>query len=390
MTDHANRAHALLSASSADRWLSCTPSAKLEETLPESTSSYADEGRFAHEVAELKLRKHVTVMKLSEFNAAMKKLKADPLFNEEMVRHAQTYVDYISKIVHNMKEKPHIVIEKKVDYSNYAPSGFGTADCIIIGDDTIHVVDFKYGQGVPVSAEDNAQMKLYALGALNAYSMLFPISQIQMTIVQPRLDSVSECRLVLEDLLEWGENDVKPLAELAHKGEGEFVPGDHCRFCRAKAICRARSDNHTALEDFGMATPPLLSDAEVGEILARGKNLAKWLKDLEDYALGRCLAGGEIPGWKAVPGRSSRTWTDGDAALEKIKAAGWDEALLYTRSPLSLAQIEKLIGKPKFGELVSDFVETPPGKPTLVEASDKRNPVTPIDAKSDFGTGEDF
>lgn len=382
-------AHALLSASGAERWLACTPSARLEEMLPESQSTYADEGRLAHEIAELKLRKYTTTMKLAEFNKAMKKLKENPIFKEEMIGHAQAYVDYIGKILHGMKEKPHIVIEKQVDYSNYVQSGFGTADCIIIGDDKIQVIDYKYGQGVPVSAEDNPQMKLYALGALNAYNLLFPVSKIIMAIFQPRLSSESESQLLIDELLTWGES-IKPRAEMAYKGEGEFVSGDHCRFCRAKAQCRHRADAHTALEDFDMATPPLISDAEVGELLIRGQYLAKWLKDLEAYALSTCLQGGEIPGWKAVHGRSSRQFVDHEAAFEALLAAGYEKSMLYETVPLTLAGVEKQIGKSSFNEVLGGMVTSPPGKPTLVKASDKRDPVKPITAEADFGEPQDF
>ncbi len=368
-------AHALLGASSSHRWLICTPSARLEETLPERQSDYADEGNLAHDIAELKLRKaFLEPISSRTFNGRLKKFKDHRLYQEEMLKHTDTYLDYISAIVHGHTEPPYIAVEKKLDYSTYAPEGFGTGDCIIIGGNTLRVIDLKYGKGVPVSAVDNPQMKLYALGALTAYSILYSVEKVAMAIIQPRLDNISEFEMPLTDLLAWGES-IKPVAIKAFNGEGEFVAGEHCRFCRAKATCRTRSEYYLQLEGFQKMLPPLISDEEVGQILEKAKELAAWVKNLEDYALAECLAGNEIPGWKAVEGRSTRQFTDQDAAFTVLTANGIQEVMLYERKPLTLTAVEKLVGKAKFNELLTDYVNKPPGKPALAPASDKREPI---------------
>lgn len=377
-------AHALLSASGAHRWLHCTPSARLEETLPDSTSTYAAEGTLAHGIAELKLRKQLLNLPAKSFNSGLKLLQSDPLYQEEMLRHTDTYVDYVAQLVHGHSSPPYITAEKRLDFSRWVQDGFGTGDCIIIGGETITVIDFKYGKGVPVSAEENPQMMLYALGALEAYSLLYDIKYVHVSIVQPRLDTISEWDIGVADLLTWAHNCVAPQAELAFAGLGEYTPGDQCRFCRAKAVCRARADNHTALEDFKAMRPPLLSNEEVGQLLERARDLAKWAADLEDYALSECLAGRDVAGWKAVEGRSSRQFTSLDNAFETLKQNGIEEAMLYERKPITLAATEKLLGKAKFRDLLSAYVITPPGRPTLTPLTDKREPITRATAADDF------
>lgn len=318
------------------------------------------------------------------FSNRLKKFKTDPLFQEEMLKHTDNYLDYIAKTIHSYDSPPYVAIEKRLDYSTYAPEGFGTGDCIIIGGDTMHIIDFKYGKGVPVSATNNPQMKLYALGAYTEYSFLYPIKTIKMTIVQPRLDNISEDAWTIESLLAWGEG-IKSTAQKAFKGEGEYFPGEHCKFCRAKALCRARTEFNASLEDeYKEAKPPLISNEEVGKILEKAKHLAAWAKDLEEYALSECLKGNDIPGWKAVHGRGSREFTDQDKAFEVLEKNGIDEAMLYERKPLTLAAAEKLVGKPKFKELLSDYILSPPGKPTLVVMTDKREPIKTSSAEDDF------
>lgn len=367
--------HALLSASSAHRWLNCTPSARLEEQFPDTTSEYAKEGTLAHEIAELKLRKHfIEPMGPKTFATKMNKFKKEELYQEEMDEHTDTYLEYVQGVVHSYASRPHIVIETTLDYSHIVPEGFGTGDCIIIGGDTLHIIDFKYGKGVPVDAVDNPQMKLYALGALKKYSMLYEITNVKLSIVQPRLNNISEWETTTEALFQWAEQ-IKPIAEKAYKGEGDFCPGEWCTFCRAKAQCRARCETMTALEAFGYMKPPLISNQEVGEILEKARHLKEWVTDLEEYALSALLAGEEIPGWKAVEGRSNRQFEDVDKAFEVLKAAGYDEAVLYERKPITLTAVETLLGKKKFSELLDSFVIKPPGKPTLVPESDKREAI---------------
>ncbi len=381
-------AHALLSASGASRWLECTPSARLEETLPEKTSGYAEEGRLAHEIAELKLRRVLlapSVFSKAQFNAALKKLKSRELFQEEMLRHADTYVDYISYIVHGYQNTPpYVTAEKKLRYDAWVPEGFGTGDCIIIGGKNLYVIDFKYGKGVPVDAAENPQMKLYALGALSAYSMLYDIETVYMAIIQPRVfDAPLEWNISKADLLAWAES-IRPIATAAFEGKGEYKTGDWCQFCRARSLCRARAEFYTDLESYKQARPPLISDAEVGEILHRARALASWVKNLEDYGLEQCLTGDGIPGWKAVEGRGNRVFKDQDTAFATLIESGTEEELLYNRTPLSLAKIEEMLGKAKFKKLLADQIDKAPGKPTLVPESDNREPITRRSAAEDF------
>lgn len=394
----AGRKHAILPASGAARWMACTPSARLEEKFPDTGSEYAAEGTLAHSVAELKVRKKfVEPMGPRTYHTRLNKLKKDPLYQDEMDRYTNDYLDYISKVYLSYPSKPHVAVELKLDLSRYAPESFGTGDCIILGGDTLHVIDFKYGKGVIVNPEHNPQLMLYGLGALDAYGMLYNPTHIVLTIFQPRAegDTVKEWEISRDELVNWGVFTVRPAAETAFAGKGEFKSGNWCRFCRAKAQCRARAGTNTALEDFGAPNsktetggfpkPPLLTDAEVGDVLQRGMDLEKWLSDLKEYALSAVLAGKDIPGWKAVEGRSRRTFDDIEKAFDDIKAAGVDEAMLYERKPLTLAAVEKVLGKPKFTEIAGAHVITPPGKPTLVPESDNRPPYNPKpSAEDDF------
>lgn len=380
--------HALLSASSSLRWLHCTPSARLEEKLPESESTFAAEGSLAHEIAELKLRKYcIEPMGARTFNNRIKKFRENPLFQEEMLKHTDTYLDYIAGVLHEFSSPPYIAAEKRIDYSAYAPEGFGTGDCIIIGGNILHIIDFKYGKGVPVSAEDNSQMKLYALGAYTEYSFLYPIDTVKMTIVQPRLYSISEASLSIDELLTWGES-IKPIAKKAFNGEGECSPGEHCKFCRAKALCRARTDFYMSLESYQQMKPPIISAEEVGQILIKAQDIAAWVKSLEEFALNQCLQGKVIPGWKVVEGRAVRQFTNQDEAFRVLRDNGIEETLLYERKPLTLTETEKLIGKAKFKELLAPYVSTPQGKPTLAMESDKREAFKRLTAADIFSAVE--
>ena len=397
--------HALLSASSANRWMMCTASARLEEGLPESTSAYAEEGRLAHAIAELKTLKKFTPMSGRTYNTRLNKLKKDPSYDPEMDKHTDLYIEHLMEQAMLYDTTPTVVAEIMVEFGDYVPEGFGTCDTAMIGGDTLSITDFKYGKGVPVSAQNNPQMQLYALGALKRYSPVYgdTIKKVRMSIDQPRLDSYTTEEITVEELLAWGEN-IKPIAFKAFAGLGEFIPGEHCRFCRGKALCRARAGVNTALEDFkdciplGKATPEelaqaevngqdgiptnLLTDAEVGDLLIRGQQLIQWYKDLEEYATKTLLDGKPIEGWKLVAGRSNRTFTDQDAALAAVIAAGYDEALVYERKPKTLTELEKLMGKADFAAKIGSFVTKPLGKPTLALATDKREPYNP--AAADF------
>lgn len=386
--------HALLSASSASRWLHCTAAPRFEAQFPESTSEYAEEGRLAHAICELKVIKHFTVaIKPSTFRSRLKKLKENPLYQDEMDRTSDLYLEHLTEKAMRYDMKPNVAAEVRVDFSDYVPEGFGTCDCIMIGGDTLSITDYKHGKGVPVSAENNPQMRLYALGALKRYKPVYgdSIKKVCMTIDQPRIQSEPDSETIpVEELLAWGES-IKPTAAKAYMGLGEFISGEHCRFCRGKAKCKARADQNTALEEFKNCTPRnkakpdgdnVLSDAEIGDLLIRGQELVKWYKDLEEYALGTILDGGSIPGWKAVAGRSNRTFTDTDAAFKAAIAAGYDKSLLYDLKPKTLTELEKLMGKAEFADKLGGFVVKPLGKPTLALFSDKREAYNP--AVSDF------
>lgn len=371
-------AHALLSASGAHKWLHCPPSARLEEKLPESTSEYAEEGRLAHAIGELKLRKHFTPMGPRTFNKELKALQANPRYDPEMDECTNAYLEFVQEKVHAFSAMPYVALEIRLDFSDIVPEGFGTGDCIIIGGNVLYVIDYKHGKGVPVSAEENPQMILYALGALKKYAMLYEITEVRMSIVQPRLGEPSTWALTVTDLMARAER-IKPVAQQAYEGKGEFRAGDWCRFCRAKSTCRARNEQFgnvvSALEAFGKAKPPLITNDELGEILHRAEPIAAWVKDLQEYALAAILRGEPVSGWKAVEGRSNRQFSDIDAAFKVLTGSGYEEAMLYERKPITLTAVEKLTGKTKFAKLLGPYIIKPPGKPTLADETDTRDAI---------------
>ncbi len=384
--------HALLSASSAHRWLVCTAAPRFEEQFPDSTSQYAAEGSLAHAVCELLTLKKFTLMSPRTYKSRLNKLNKNPLFDPEMIQTAETYLEHLTDQAMSLSCNPVVAAEVRVDFSEYVPEGFGTCDNVMIGGGTLCITDYKHGKGVPVAAEGNPQMRLYALGALKRYAPVYgdAIQQVRMSIDQPRLNSYTTDTVAVEELREWGER-IRPIAQKAFSGLGEFVPGDHCRFCRGKAQCRARANQNTALEDFKdcalPGTPategaPVLADEEIGDLLTRGKELVAWYKDLEEYATKALLDGKPIDGWKLVAGRSVRAFSDMDAAFDAAKTAGYDEALLYDRKPKTLTELEKLMGRAEFADKLGDYVVKPPGKPTLAPESDKRPAYSP--AAADF------
>ena len=387
-------AHALLSASSAHRWLKCTAAPRLEAQFPPSTSQYAEEGTLAHSICELYVQREFNGLKTRSFNAKLKKLQEDPLYKDEMLTTAGVYVQYLKEKSLTFENPPYVVSEVKVDLSEYIPEGFGTCDCVMIGGNTLHITDYKHGQGVKVSAVGNSQMRLYALGAWLRYRMFYDIKYVSMAICQPRLPGDPEEDLMpIEDLISWG-NEIKPIARRAFDGvDVEFAAGDHCRFCRAKDQCRARARHNMACEEFKdcvpaataeppldpqvreiIGLPPLLSDVEIGDLLRRGAGLVEWYKGLESYAQQAILEGRIIPGYKVVAGRSTRAFRDADAAIQKILDAGFDKAVIYDYKAKTLSELEKVVGKKRFGELLGDLIYKPYGKPTLTEESDPREP----------------
>lgn len=380
------RKHAVLSASAAYRWLICPPSARLEESFPDTESPYAAEGTLAHEICELKVRqKFIRKQSAATFKKKLKKLQDNELYQSEMEGYTEEYLDYVSKIVYSFDSAPHVAAEVRVDFSHVVPEGFGTCDCVVIHGGQMHIVDFKYGKNVHVSASGNPQLKLYALGAIKAYGMFYPVERVFMHIVQPRIDNNNQAEISVEDLNAWAQI-IKPWAEQAYKGEGEFKADEEtCRFCRAKATCRARAEKNLELAEEDFRLPPLLSNDEAGEVLKKARDIKQWVTDLEAWALKEILAGGSVAGWKAVEGRSNRAFADQDKAFEIIKASGINEDMLYERRPITLTAVEKLLGKKEFTELLADQIVKPPGKPTLAPETDKREAITlKTTAEEDF------
>lgn len=381
--------HALLSASGAAKWLNCPPSARLEEKFPNESSEYAREGTVAHALAEISAGYNLGNITKRTFNARKKKLLAtedgEKFYNEEMQEHATEYAELIYGKLKEAKENcpdAFAELEVKVDFSKWVPEGFGTGDCIIVADDWLEIVDLKYGKGHRVEAAGNPQMRLYALGALEYYGQLYDIENVRMTIYQPRLSGVqSSDEITVAELLDWAENTVKPNAELAFAGEGEFGPSEEtCKFCRAKEECRARYEKNLALFDEG-ADPLLITPDEAGAVLEKAKDIRAWLTDLENLVQSTILSGTAVDGWKIVEGRSNRRIADSTKAVEAFKKAGYEEAVLYKAPELiTLTQMEKDFGKKAVAEILAGLIEKPQGKPTLAPESDKRPAFQPEEA----------
>ncbi len=409
------REHAVVTASGFERWSNCTAAPRYEELFPDGeTSVYAAEGTLAHAVCELYGRKKFTPMSTRKFNSELKKLKSHALWQDEMSKTAEFYVNFLVEKANEYEAIPHVAFEVRVDLSEYIPEGFGTCDCIMIGGDTLRITDYKHGKGVPVSSINNGQMRAYALGALKMFYPIYgdSIKRVCTAIVQPRItEDVVEEWLSVDELKEWGANVLRPKAQAAYFGVGTFCAGEWCRFCKGKAECRARAEYYAGfsqyvnadiegrmtaadleradqLSSMDVAKPPVLSDAEIGELLAKAEGLAAWYADLQEYARDAILTGREIPGWKVVEGKRIRAFTDADAAMEKMRSEGYDDAILYDRKPKTLAQLEKLTGKKRFTELMGDLITWPPGKPTLVSATDARDPYSPVGPREFAGVGD--
>lgn len=384
------RAHAILSASGSERWLTCTPSARLEANFPEESSSYADEGTLAHSLAELHLRKFLGRVEDRAFKATADKLAKNPLYAHEMVDHVETYISVAAERISAAKARSKdaiVLLEQRLDFSPWVPEGFGTGDCVIVADKILEIIDFKYGKGVPVDARENTQMRLYALGALYGYGMIYDIDQVFMTICQPRLDSVSTDEITAAGLQLWGEEFVKPRAELATAGKGDFVSGEHCRFCRARNTCRARAEANMALAKYDFAKPELLSNDDIAAILGKAEELQKWASDVQGYALDQAENhNARFPGWKLVEGRSNRKYSDADEVAKALLAAGYPKALIFAPPAiLGITAMESAIGKKAISELPNGLIVKPPGKPVLVPESDKRPEISSTaSAQQDF------
>ncbi|MBU5677888.1 DUF2800 domain-containing protein [Alkaliphilus sp. MSJ-5] len=378
--------HALLGASKADQWINCPPSARLQESIPDTKSEYAEEGTVAHELAEIKLSRSITICDSKErkrLDAELKKVHKNSFYNTEMENSIQEYVEFVEERFMEAKSRSEdavVLLEERLDFSEWVPEGYGTGDVVIISDGILEVIDLKYGKGVPVSAVDNPQIRLYGLGAWANYNYLYDIQEIRMTIMQPRLDNISSDSITVDNLLTWADTVVVPAAELAFNGEGEYKAGSHCRWCKVKGNCRARSEENMKALEYEFKDPALLSSEEIGSILFIAEQLKAWAKDVEDYAHNQALNGEKIPQWKLVEGRSNRSLTDKEAAKEILKESGYkEEQYLKPQDLLSLGDLEKLVGKKNFSTVMGNLIIKPPGKPTLVPETDKRPELNSIE-----------
>ncbi len=375
------KGHALLSASSSERWLHCPPSARLCESYDDKGSDYAAEGTDAHTLCEYKLRR------------ALGMEAEDPTenltwFNEEMDDCATGYATYVLEQMESAKQTcsdPVVMIEQRVDFSRWVASGFGTADCLIIADGTLKIIDYKHGRGIMVDATENPQMQCYALGALELFDGIYDIDTVRMTIYQPRRDNVSTYELSKDELYRWADEVLKPTADLAFAGDGNFLCGEWCGFCKAKHDCRARADANMELARYDFKLPPLLTDEDIEDILSKVDDLVTWAADIKEYALQQAISGKDWTGYKLVEGRSNRRYNNETVVADAVSRAGFDP---YERKILGVTAMQKLLGKSRFDELLAAYIEKPQGKPTLVPESDKRPAMNT--AKNDFMEENDY
>lgn len=388
--DHSQRAHALLSASGASRWLGCTPSARLEEEYGEDKPSpYAEEGTLAHELAEAIIRRDILMESDSHaFDTELDRITENEKFDPEMLDIVPIYTGYVSdEFAASKASTPDAVllIEQKVDLTQWIPEAFGSCDAVIIADGVLKVIDLKYGKGVPVSALANKQLMLYGLGAYNRYSIMYDIHTVELHIVQPRIDNISTWSLSVEELLKWAEDEVKPKAKMAFNGEGELQAGDWCKFCKVKARCRALYQKTVEVAKMDFQEPPLLTDDEMAAVLASAPAIQEWLNSVLDYATDEAVTKGKTwSGFKLVEGRSQRKWTDEKEVVQTLIANGYSEDEMYNMKLKGISEIEKLVGKKNFSSVLGGLVVKPQGKPTLVPESDKRPSIGTEDAINDF------
>ena len=367
--------HAVLSASSSERWLNCPPSARLCESYADKGSDYAAEGTDAHTLCEYRLKQALGI-------PAEDPIENLSWYNEEMEECAAGYAAYVVELLETAKltcSDPVVMIEQRVDFSRWVQDGFGTADCIVIADGVLNICDYKNGQGCLVLAERNPQMMLYALGALEIFDDIYDIDTVRMTIYQPRKSNISIFEMPKDELLKWADTELTQKAQLAYEGQGAFSCGEWCRFCKAKAECRERAEVNLALARYEFQAPALLDDEEIAEILGKVDALTAWASDVKEYALQQAVSGKEWAGWKLVEGRSNRKYTNENAVIAVVTQAGFDP---YEKKVLGITAMQKALGKTRFEELLAPYIEKPQGKPTLVPESDKRPAMNT--AKNDF------
>lgn len=386
--------HALLSASGSKKWLTCTPSARLEAAFPDEQSEFAKQGTLAHDLVEIALRGHYFKEPVPEHLNSVDKRRAAG-YDEEMIEAARLFLEQAREITDPMDAKGiayTVMVEQRLGYSAWAPEGFGTGDLVIVAGHCIWVRDFKYGQGVTVEAEENTQMMLYGLGAWAELSFAYDdINEVDLGISQPRINHFPSWRLSLKNLLDWGAA-IAPLAALAWEGKGEFVSGPHCTdgFCRARFTCRARAEANmaAATQEFG-DLPELLGNDEIAALLPRLDEIASWANDIKAYALKMAVDDGiKFSGWKLVEGRSNRYIADKNLAMARLVANGYPLEKIQTEPVLiGITALEEVVGSKKtFNSLLGDIIKKPPGKPTLVPSTDKRSEWAPTaSADEDFG-----
>ena len=378
-------AHAVLSASGSKRWLSCPPSARLERKFPDKAGEAAQEGTLAHALAEARIRYWLGEISENGLTLRIDSIRHDALYSPEMGEYVSEYVDLC---IEKINEAQGIaLVEERLDFSRWVKNGFGTGDMVIIGDGVLEIVDLKYGKGVPVSAEGNTQMQLYALGAIEQYGYIYDFDHVRMSIFQPRNGGLSTQLLSVDELLAWGEA-IKPIAELAYAGKGDFKAGEHCRFCRAAAQCKALADYNMEIAKLEFRDADLLTDDEVSFVLSRVDGLIRYADKIKTFALAEALKGHKWPGFKVVAGRSNRRITDAVKAVKLLRRAGYADDVIYKPLEIqTITDLEKTITKKKFGEILGSVVEKPPGKPTLVPADDERPEYDP--AKTEFEVMEE-
>lgn len=369
------KGHAILSASSSERWLNCPPSARLCEAYEDKGSDYAAEGTDAHALCKFRLKQALGI-------PAEDPIENLSWYNEEMEECAAGYAAYVVELLETAKQTcsdPVVMIEQRVDFSRWVKEGFGTADCILIADGILNIVDLKFGKGIEISAVRNPQMMLYALGALEIFDGIYDIDTVRMTIFQPRKSNISVDQTDKADLYEWADTDLTQKAKLAYEGQGNFHCGEWCRFCKAKAECRERAAVNLALARYEFQDPALLDDEEIADILGKVDALTAWASDVKEYALQQAISGKKWTGWKLVEGRSNRKYTSEAVVAATVEGAGFDP---YERKVLGVTAMQKMLGKTRFEELLAPYIEKPQGKPTLVPESDKRPAMNT--AKNDF------